>query len=559
MIEAIEVDILGFGAVLRTVPLICILPHGDFTVNRIHIFTISGIGEVITSGIVIVRDPERSVDAAGNEVVLQPGDGAVDHRLVAGFLDEVTVVVRDVGQLVGRHIEFVIALEFEVEADIAFDLLAFQDADEVVGLRLGLGHGRVLGGVVMERGELIDTVVDAVHFALLRVVVEFDVFGRCVGGTHHDAFDTGGFHGAEVDVAVPLGDVNDDTLSFNDDVAVLIGDDVVVGQVLLLLSSQTALCGRSRRTGTRRTARLAARRIFDGNAVLGRCSHFAVLDGVAFVRAVVLEVDLAALHVPGAVLVLDEAGTGVVDLTVFEVVPDSVFIGRETVEREVDLAVLDPPAAVLVALHAGIVELDHAVKAIPPAVLVLVHAGVFETDLAVDNTIPAVVVLCDAGIAKVDLTVHSTPPAVVVPCNTGIAHTGLALVSPPDIVLGVIQFDFQPVAGGDSLQRSRLCLIYGHGKHPEHECQDDQENGEHSDQFCVLFAFNDLRINCQLFSLSFLTGPQHGKRTYTLLIKTIITINNENVNPLDTVVKPHSNNKKSSFRPIWHRSSSALS
>ena len=48
-----------------------------------------------------------------------------------------------------------------------------------------------------------------------RSVVEFDVFGRCVGGTHHDAFDTGGFHGAEVDVAVPLGDVDDDaTLNF---------------------------------------------------------------------------------------------------------------------------------------------------------------------------------------------------------------------------------------------------------------------------------------------------------------------------------------------------------
>ena len=107
------------------------------------------------------------MDPAGNEVVLQPGDGAVDHRLVAGFLDEVTVVVRDVGQLVGRHIEFVVAFEFEVEADIAIDPLAFQDADEVVGLRLGLGHGCIFRGVVMERGELIDTVIDAVHFTLL--------------------------------------------------------------------------------------------------------------------------------------------------------------------------------------------------------------------------------------------------------------------------------------------------------------------------------------------------------------------------------------------------------
>ena len=181
--------------------------------------------------------------------------------------------------------------------------------------------------------------------------------------------------------------------------------------------------------GSRFTARRVVRQLVHERHLDGGAVHLALADGVRGLpdddRTGLAEVDLAVLHVPGAVLVaeravgakvhlaglhappavlvLRDAGVGEVDFSVFAL-PPAVAVLVDALRLEVDLAGLDAPPAILVLFDPVEVEVDAAVLHVPPAVLVLVHSRGLRLDLAVHDSPPALDAFIggqgDAGIVR---------------------------------------------------------------------------------------------------------------------------------------------------------------
>ena len=166
--------------------------------------------------------------------------------------------------------------------------------------------------------------------------------------------------------------------------------------------------------GGRFTAGRVVRQLVHERDLDGGAGDLALADRVRGLpdddRAGLAEVDLAVLHIPGAVLVAERAVGIEVDLAGLDSPPAVLVLGDAGV-GEVDLAVLRLPPAVPVLVDALRLEVDLAGLDAPPAVLVLLDPVEVEVDAAVLHVPPAVLVLVDTGGLRLDLAVHDAPPA----------------------------------------------------------------------------------------------------------------------------------------------------
>ena len=143
-----------------------------------------------------------------------------------------------------------------------------------------------------------------------------------------------------------------------------------------------------------------------------RSDHFTILDGLALIFAVEVEVDFGVLNFPGAVLVLEETVFLEGNFTVGSL-PPAILVLVDALSIEIYLGVLALPPAKFVLIDAVLLEGDFTVSGLPPAILVLVNALRLEVDLAVFNSPPTILVLVDAGMVRVDLAVGVVIPVAV--------------------------------------------------------------------------------------------------------------------------------------------------
>ena len=166
---------------------------------------------------------------------------------------------------------------------------------------------------------------------------------------------------------------------------------------------------------------------------------------MAIIDAVVLEVDLAVLHVPGAVLVVIETGDREIDSAVLNIVPVRTSGFDNAGDIEADLTVLDIPGAVLVVINAVCLEVDFALFNSPMTILIGIEAGSIEVYLTFDNIVPVGTCgLDDLGDIETDFAVLDIPGALVVLVDTvGIEVDFTVLYLPGAELVGIETVRFE--------------------------------------------------------------------------------------------------------------------
>ena len=114
-------------------------------------------------------------------------------------------------------------------------------------------------------------------------------------------------------------------------------------------------------------------------------NNFTILNDVSVIDTVVLEVDLAVLHVPGAVLVIIEAGDREIDSSVVNIVPVRTSGFDDAGDIEADLTVLNIPGAILVVVDTVSLEVDFALLNSPMTILIGIETGGIQVDFTFHN------------------------------------------------------------------------------------------------------------------------------------------------------------------------------